>query len=139
VTPERELRHVRAEDDSEPVPVGHQLDELRYPGGQMVLAKAREVMTAVLSGGTLPTWFTSQCVDDRAIQTCTLERWSLRAWKYWLEPENRRWWWWAAESDGEEIRFNALVRERPYLRGSIDWLFKASVAADAGPNARDRP
>jgi hypothetical protein len=129
VNPEQELKHVRAEDGSEPVQDGFQLDELSYPGGQMVLAKAREVMTAVLSGEPLPVWFTSLCVDDSAIQTCNVDRWSLRAWKYWLEPENRRWWWWAAETDGEEIRFTALVRERPYLRGSIDWLFKASALA----------
>ena len=45
---DQELRHVRAEDGSEPVPDGYELDRLSYPGGQMVLAKAREVMTAVL-------------------------------------------------------------------------------------------
>ena len=134
MSPEQELRHVRAEDGSEPVPDGFEVDELGYPGGQMVLAKAREVMTAVLTGGALPLWFTSQCVDDRAIQTCTLDRWSLRAWKYWLEPANRRWWWWAADTDGEEVRFTALIRTRPYLRGSIDWLFTASFAADAEPS-----
>src|SRR4029077_3261595 len=86
---DRELRRVRAEDGSEQVPAGFELDPLTYPGGQMVLAKAREVMTAILTGERLPLWFTAQCVDDRAVQTCTLDRWSLRAWRYWLEPENR--------------------------------------------------
>jgi hypothetical protein len=84
-------------------------------------------MTGVLTGQPLPGWFVEQCVDDSASQTCNVDRWSLRAWKFWLAPENRRWWWWAAEPADGQIRFSALVRARPYLRGSLDWLWKASV------------
>ena len=53
-------------------------------------------------------------------------RWSLRAWKFWLAPENRRWWWWDAQPADGEVRFKALVRSKPYLRGSLDWLWKVS-------------
>ena len=129
MTPADELRHLRGEAADEPVPDGFALDELTFPGGEPVLERAREVMRAVLGGAPLPGWFVEQCVDDSAIQTCTLDRWSLRAWKFWLEPENRRWWWWSAEPAGDEVRLRALVRSKPYLRGSLDWLFKASVQA----------
>lgn len=127
MTSEEELRHLRAGPGDLQPPGGYELDELTYPGGDEVLDRAREVMTAVLSGAALPEWFTSQCVDDAAIRDCELERWSLRAWRYWLEPDNRRWWWWSAETDGERIVLRALVRGRPYLKGSADWLFKASA------------
>ncbi len=124
---EKELCHVRGEGGADPVPPGFELDELTFPGGPEALARAREVMSAVLSGQPLPGWFVEQCVDDSAIQTCNLERWSLRAWKFWLSPENRRWWWWSAEPAGVQIRFTALVRAKPYLRGSIDWLWKTAL------------
>jgi hypothetical protein len=124
---ERELRHVLGEGGGEPVPPGFEVDELTFPGGPDALARAREVMTAVLTDQALPGWFVAQCFDDTQIQTCTLDRWSLRAWRFWLAPENRRWWWWAAEPADGQIRFTALVRARPYLRGSLDWLFKTAV------------
>ena len=124
-----ELIHVRKGAAGDPIPPGFELDSLTYPGGEAVLERARQVFTAVLRGETLPEWFTAQCVDDAAIRDCEIERWSLRAWRYWLEQENRRWWWWEASTDGDLIAFTALVRSRPYLRGSIDWLFKASASA----------
>jgi len=127
VDPEQELRHLRGEGGEEPVPPGFELDELTFPGGLETLARAREVMTAVLTDELLPGWFVAQCLDDSAVQTCNLERWSLRAWKFWLAAENRRWWWWAAEPADGQIRFTALVRAKPYLKGSLDWLFKAAA------------
>ena len=126
---EDELRHVQGAAVTDPLPAGFELDELTYPGGGADLGRAREVMTAVLTGEPLPAWFTARCVDDSAVQTCTLDRWSLRAWRFWLTAENRRWWWWSAEPAGGEIRFAALVRARPYLRGSLDWLFTAARMA----------
>jgi len=110
-------------------PPDYLVEELRYPGGDEVLGRAREVMTAVLSGEELPGWFVAQCVDDSELQTCELKSWSLRAWKYWLQPENRRWWWWSAGVAGHEVRLTILVKARPYLRGSLDWLFKAAASA----------
>jgi hypothetical protein len=134
VTPAAEIRHLRGDAGGEDPPPDHELDELRFPGGKEVLGRAREVMEAVLAEGPLPAWFVEQCVDDAAIQTCTLDRWSLRAWKFWLAPENRRWWWWSAAladdgRGGEEVCFAALVRSRPYLKGSLEWLFKAAANA----------
>lgn len=126
---EDELRHVQGAAAADPLPAGFALDERTYPGGGADLGRAREVMTSVLTGEPLPAWFTAQCVDDSAVQTCTLDRWSLRAWLFWLTAENRRWWWWSAEPAGGEIRFAALVRARPYLRGSLDWLFTAARTA----------
>ena len=129
LSPQEELRHVEEGPGTDPVPAGLEVDLLTYPGGEVVLARASQVLAAALRSEPLPEWFTAQCVDDAAIRDCEIERWSLRAWKYWLEPENRRWWWWAATTDGERIELTALIRARPYLRGSIDWLFKASAAA----------
>lgn len=129
MTSAEELRHLAGQGAEEPVPAGFEIDRSSYPGGEPVLERARQVMRAVLEGEALPGWFVEQCVDDSAIQTCTLDRWSLRAWKFWLDPQNRRWWWWSAAVVGGEVRFEALVRSRPYLRGSLDWLFKASAAA----------
>ncbi|MDQ6919228.1 MAG: hypothetical protein M3Z98_07695 [Candidatus Dormibacteraeota bacterium] len=123
---ELELRHVRGEGAGDPVPPGFELDVLTFPAGPEALDRAREVMTAVLTGRSLPGWFVAQCVDDAEIQTCNVDRWSLRAWKFWLAPENRRWWWWAVEPADGQITVRALVRGKPYLRGSLDWLWKAA-------------
>ena len=128
---EEELRHVRGEGGDGPVPAGFELDELTFSGGLEALARARELMTELLTVQPLPGWFVEQCIDDSVSQTCNVERWSLRAWKFWLAPENRRWWWWSAEAADGEVRFTALVRAKPYLRGSLDWLWKA--AAQAAP------
>jgi hypothetical protein len=46
-----------------------------------------------------------------------------------LQPENRRWWWWSAGVSTDGIEHRALVRSTPYLRGSLDWLFKAAANA----------
>jgi hypothetical protein len=124
---EQELRHVRGEAGEDAIPPGFELDELTFPGGPETLSRTREVMEAVLTDQPLPAWFVEQCVDDSAIQTCNVDRWSLRAWKFWLAPENRRWWWWDAQPDEAQTRFRALVKTKPYLRGSLDWLWRASL------------
>lgn len=108
------------------MPAGLETDTLTFPGSEEALARAREVMTAVLSATDLPGWFVNSCIDDTAVQTCTLDRWSLRAWRFWLAPDNRRWWWWSARVAGDSIEVTVLVRSKPYLRGSLEWLFKAS-------------
>ena len=129
MSPAEELRHLGGEGAEDPIPAGFELDELDYPGGAAELERAREVMRAVLAGAPLPGWFTAQCVDDSVTQTCTLDRWSLRAWRFWLQPENRRWWWWSADPGEGRLRLRVLVRSRPYLRGSLDWLFRAAANA----------
>jgi len=97
--------------------------------------KGGEIRMAVdigIGSGRAVASVVEQCFDDSEIQTCNLDRWSLRAWKFWLAPENRRWWWWAAEPADGEIRVRALVRAKPYLRGSLDWLWKASPPLGGG-------
>lgn len=127
--PGRELEHVRHGAADEVPPAGFDTDLVEYDGGAAVLELARGALSAHLRGGQLPDWFVERCIDDREIQTCEVRRWSLRAWRYWLEPENRRWWWWEAAVSGDTIRLTVLVRAKPYLRGSLDWLF--TVAHEA--------
>src|SRR5205823_1924565 len=76
-----ELRRVSGEMGGRPPP-DYLVEELRYPGGDEVLGRTREVMPAVLSGEELPGWVVAQCVDDTELLTCELKSWSLRAWKY---------------------------------------------------------
>ena len=52
-----ELRHLAGEADAEPLPPGFELDELTFPGAEEDLVRAREVMSAVLTGVALPAWF----------------------------------------------------------------------------------
>lgn len=64
------------------------------------------------------------------------EMWSLDAWLYWLEPENREWFWWKAyEFDDEAIKnthflVEITVYDEPFLWGSLKWLFKGCGAID---------
>jgi hypothetical protein len=109
------------------------------PGSEAVLGRIRDVMAVVLAHQEgewpdlerwkeeLPAWFVDACVDDRVQQTCAVDRWSLRAWLHWLKPENRRWYWWDAsvEPDGKLV-VTVLIRERPYLRGALEWLVKSA-------------
>ena len=117
---------------------------------EQMLARAREVMLAVLEHSDpwpdldewkriLPIWFVAACVDDRVVQTCILDRWSLRAWLHWLRPENRRWYWWAAEApDPSTLKVTVLAGQEDFLRGSLDWLLKAGSEAAEAAEA-DRP
>ncbi len=122
-----ELQRVESDQPAPLPPDGFLADRLTFPGGAAALVRAREVMSAVLTDRELPQWFIDQCVDDRKVQSCTLDRWSLRAWRFWLEADNRRWWWWAAEVEGDRVTMTVLVRAQPYLRGSLDWLFRAAA------------
>jgi hypothetical protein len=144
VTPAQELRHIRdgAVDEAPP----GDLDALEAAGGAPALARAREVLELVVgraaSGsewpGTaewrdlLPGWFTAACVDDAEVRDCVLDKWSLRAWTYWFQPDLRHWRWWDARVDGDRLVVRLLVLQRPYLRGALEWLLK--VAGD--PPAR---
>lgn len=89
-----------------------------------VLARAREVMTAVLSNSdpwpdldawrhVLPHWFVERSAPEQTkeqaedwpawwrklspeeqAQATKDGGWSLADWLYWLEPEQRQWYWW---------------------------------------------
>lgn len=142
--PARELEWVIGRPDASP-PTGF-LEAgftVTCPGNaEQVLARGREVKVAVLGHSQpwpeldewkqiLPGWFVAACIDDRVVQTCVLDRWSLRAWLHWLRPENRRWHWWAAVVEEPlTLRLTVLAREPDFLRGSLDWLLQASGATN---------
>ncbi len=124
-------------------PAEPELDELTasVPGGAAAaLARMREVLEPVLrhSSGVwpalsewpaeLPQWFLGHCVDDALLRDCVLDRWSLRGWLYWLEPERRKWRWAGAGAGTDELRIQLQVLERPYLRGALEWLLRVASA-----------
>lgn len=127
-----ELERVRGGVVAGDPPSGFELARVEYPGDAAVADRAREVMVAVLEGRSPPDWFVERCIDDAEVKTCEVRRWSLRAWRYWLEAENRRWWWWSARPlpDGR-VEVEVLVRSKPWLRGALDWLFQVSQEAVA--------
>lgn len=133
----QELTRVRA---GEPGSPPGEFDRVAAPGAD--LDRAREVMVLVLEHSTgewpslerwmevLPAWFVDACLDDALVQSCILDRWSLRGWLHWLRPENRKWYWWGARVEGEQAVVTVLVPERPYLRGALDWLLKTAGATE---------
>ena len=112
-----------------------------------VATRCEEVIAAVRRGQVggwpelddwkriLPGWFTSACVDDREVQNCVLDRWSLRAWLHWLKPENMRWEWVGAEPEGQD-RLVVIVGavQRPYLKGALVWLVKTAGGKELRPS-----
>lgn len=137
-----ELRHLR-EGAGEAPPEG-ETDTVEAPGGERALARTREVLEAVLSRAAtagewpgvaewrrlLPAWFTAACVDDAEVRNCVLDRWSLRAWTYWFQPDLRQWRWWDARVDGDRVVLTLLVLRRPYRRGALDWLLEVAAAPE---------
>jgi hypothetical protein len=140
VTPADELRHIRegAGDEAPPGPI----DALEGAGGEPALARAREVLEVVVGraadGGDwpgpgewrelLPAWFVAACADDAEVRDCVLDRWSLRAWTYWFQPDLRKWRWWdAGVEDGGRVVARVLVLQRPYLRGALEWLLRVAA------------
>ncbi len=141
MTSTEEFRHVRESARGE-VPPG-EIDTVEAPGDQAALGRVREVLETVLTragaGGEwpgvdewrrlLPAWFTAACVDDAVVRDCVLDKWSLRAWTYWFQPDLRRWRWWDARTEDGRMVVTLLVLQRPYLRGALEWLLK--VAGEA--------
>ena len=140
---DRELAHLR-EGAAAEAPPGD-LDELLVScpeGAERVLAGVREVLEVVLAHQTgpwpsvdewkqlLPEWFVSSCVDDRQVRDCVLDKWSLRAWTYWFQPDQRGWRWWDARAEGDRLHVWLLVEERPYLRGALEWLLQTAGAEE---------
>jgi hypothetical protein len=141
VTPTEELRHLRAGARRRPPP--GDADSIEAPGGERALARVREVLEPVLvqaaAGGEwpgvsewktlLPDWFVDACVDDAEIRDCVLDKWSLRAWVYWFQPDLRQWRWWDARVEDDRLMLTVLVQQRPYLRGALEWLLKVAGAS----------
>jgi hypothetical protein len=123
-----------------------------------VLARARQVLEAVLRNtkepwprleewrAFLPTWFVERCAPEMAPDAAAArlklslderarleehEGWSLGAWLYWLEPDERYWFWWdAAVLDKNSIVVAVEVRDWPFPWESLEWLFRAAGAAN---------
>jgi hypothetical protein len=118
VTPAEELRRVREGADSQVPPA--ETDMLEAPGDEATLGRVREVLEIV------PAWFTVASVDDAEVRDCVLDRWSLRAWTYWFQPDLRKWRWWDARVDDGRVLVTLLVLQRPYLRGALEWLLEVA-------------
>jgi hypothetical protein len=96
------------------------------------------VLTCIQAGGdwpttsewreVLPSWFTAACVDDAQVRDCVLDKWSLRAWAYWFQPDLRQWRWWDARVVDERVQITLLVLRRPYRRAALDWLLEVAAA-----------
>lgn len=141
MTPAEELRRVREGADSQVPPAD--TDMLEAPGDEATLGRVRAVLEIVLARAgeagewpgvdewrrLLPAWFTAASVDDAEVRDCVLDRWSLRAWTYWFQPDLRKWRWWDARVADGRVLVTLLVLQRPYLRGALEWLLK--VARDA--------
>lgn len=140
MTAGEELRHLR--DGAGGAQPPEETDEVGAPGGARTLTRAREVLDAVLTrareGGDwpstaqwrrlLPAWFTAACVDDAEVRDCVLDKWSLRAWVYWFQPDLRQWRWWDARVEGDRVIILLLVLRRPYRRGALEWLLQVAAA-----------
>lgn len=143
MTAEEELERVRL-GTVEPPP--GDADTLRVACGDDagdVLGRVRQVLEVVLPRteegwptldqwtALLPAWFVAVCSDDVTVQSCVLDRWSLRAWTYWFQPGRRQWRWWDGRvAERDRLRIVLLVGARPYLRGALDWLLRASGATE---------
>ena len=106
-----------------------------------VLERVREVLAAVIPPPRpwpsldewrerLPAWFVDACSDDVQISTCVVDKWSLRAWVWWFQPEQRRWTWWDARTtdDGRIAVQVTPTGNGSLLVGSLEWLLEAAGA-----------
>jgi hypothetical protein len=96
----------------------------------------------------LPDWFLSACAPletkDEADKFMTWWRslppeqqaqaerekdWSLGAWLYWMDPENRVWTWWDARvMDADRVMVAVEIVDWPFPWGALRWLFRAAGA-----------
>ena len=109
-------------------------------------ARVREVLDLVLAppqtwpsldewARILPAWFVSQCTDDVQVQNCVIDKWSLRAWVWWFQPEQRRWTLSRARIDGDQVVVDLEpTGQGSLLLGALEWLVKCGggrlLAAD---------
>lgn len=101
----------------------------------------------------LPNWFVSRCAQemtDEEINSCDkqlrkksraeqirIERkkdWSLSAWLYWFEPDNREWYWWGSEvKDANTLEIKVITLGWPFPWEALRWLLRAAGAIDVNP------
>ncbi len=83
----------------------------------------------------LPRWFVDACSDDVRVVNCVIDKWSLRAWIYWFQPDQRRWTLRAMHAQGDRLVIEVEPTGRgSLLLGALEWLVKT-----AGGRLEDRP
>ena len=105
-----------------------------------VLGRVREVLAAVIPAPRpwpsldewrerLPRWFVDACSDDIKISTCVVDKWSLRAWVWWFQPEQRRWTWWDGRVEDGRLAIEVVpTGNGSLLLGSLEWVLEAAGA-----------
>lgn len=71
----------------------------------------------------LPPWFVDSCSDDVRVINCVIDKWSLRAWIYWFQPDQRRWT--LTDVRAEDARLFIDIEptgQGSLLLGSLEWL-----------------
>lgn len=75
----------------------------------------------------LPAWFVDACSDDVHVTNCVVDRWSLRAWIYWFQPEQRRWELRSIDAAGERLLIDVEpTGQGSLLLGALEWLVKTA-------------
>jgi hypothetical protein len=110
-----------------------------FPGSAAEgLARVRAVLDLVLAprqpwpsvdewARILPGWFVSQCTDDVNVQNCVVDKWSLRAWVWWFQPEQRRWRLLDARAEGERLEVDLEpTGQGSLLLGALEWVVKCA-------------
>jgi hypothetical protein len=140
MTPDEELvrlGHVGAADEL-PGSTGLLRYVVEAPDPAGVIARVTEVLRVVLerSGQTwpsldewrrvLPGWFVAGFAPERSGQE--QDGWTLEAWLYWLEPEQRSWFWWGAEHRADRVEVLVDVDSWPYPDGALRRLLHVAGA-----------
>jgi len=120
------------------------------------LTKCKEVLLQVLNHTEdpwptveewrtiLPQWFVKKCAREisqeeaekrillkmkERIRITKEEGWTLSAWIYWFEPDERAWWWWDAIIQDEHSLIVTLETESwPFPWEALEWLLMLSGA-----------
>ncbi|MHB8064327.1 MAG: hypothetical protein ACYDG2_17130 [Ruminiclostridium sp.] len=123
---------------------------------EVVLGRCKEVLKIVLENSVgkwpsidewrqlLPQWFIERCAREITMEEAEKrlslsieerkeinrkEGWTLSAWIYWFNPEERKWFWWDAKIYEEDtIIITVECISWPFPWRSLEWLFIASGA-----------
>ena len=129
---------------------------VRCPGNAPdVLRKCKELLVIVLEQDVnnwpsldawrslLPSWFVRQAEEEvspeQAEQRLRLsleerirlsKKWSVSAFVYWFQPNERHWFWWDATAENANlVSVTVLVEGLPFPWGALEWLLRTSGAA----------